>query len=332
MDELIIKVLAGMATPAEEAQAARWRTESPENDAHFRVMEAIWAGTAPAPQEDVPPMPDAASLRTLANAEDGTGRGPAAAPVTSLASRRPSSLLGSRRVGWATALAAGIAAIALVAGPWGRGAHVASFEADDAGPRTITLQDGSVVKLAAGSRLEERSESETRTVALSGRAFFAVTHEADRPFVVRAAGSETRVVGTRFEVAEGDDGHVRVVVVEGRVTVSNRAGRVEVPAGSIARASEDEPPTAEASDDVFALLNWPEGLLVFQETPLAQVASEVGRYFQREVDVRGDALRSLRITALFEGQSFQQVVTALCDVSGAECRLTEAGATIDGVD
>jgi len=330
VDELIIKVLAGMATPADEVRVAQWRTESPENDAYFRVMEGIWAGTAPAPQEDAPPVPDAASLRALANTEDNAGRGPA--PVTPLASRRPSSFLRSLRVGWGVALAAGIAAIFFFAGPWGRGGPVASFEADDTGPRTVTLEDGSVVKLAAGSRLEEWGESETRTVTLSGRAFFAVTHDPSRPFVVRVPGAVTRVLGTRFEVAEGDDGDVRVVVVEGRVAVSNEAGRVEVPAGSVARASADEPPTAEAGDDVFALLDWPEGLLVFQETPLAQVASEVGRYFHREVDVRGDALRGLRITALFEGQSFQQVVTALCDVSGAQCRLTEAGATIAGAD
>jgi len=330
VDELIIKILAGLGTPADEGRVAQWRAESPDNDAYFRVMEGIWVGTAPAPQEDVPPVPDAASLRALANTEDDAGRGPA--PVTPLASRRALSFFGVRRMGWGAALAAGIAAIYVVAGPWGREGPVASFEADDTGPRTVTLEDGSVVKLAAGSRLEEWGESETRSVTLSGRAFFAVTHDPDRPFVVRVAGAETRVLGTRFEVAEGDDGDVRVIVVEGRVALSNEAGRVEVPAGSVARALADEPPTAEASDDVFALLDWPEGLLVFQETPLDEVASEVGRYYHREVDVQGDALRRLRITALFEGQSFQQVVTALCDVSGAQCRLTEAGATITGTN
>jgi transmembrane sensor len=331
VDELIIKVLAGMATPAEEARVAEWRAESPENDAHFRVMEGIWAGTAPADQEDVPPVPDAAALRARADAEDAP-RQERTVPVTPLASRRRPSSLVSRRMGWGLALAAGIAAISLVVGRWGRVGPVASFAADDSGPRTVTLRDGSVARLAAGSRLEEWDEDGIRSVTLTGRAFFAVTRDPDRPFVVREANVETRVMGTRFEVSEDVAEDIRVVVVEGQVAVSNDDGQVVVEAGAVALAKEGEPPTARRVDDVFALLDWPDGLLIFQETPLAEVAAEVERFFHRSVQVREESLRTLRITARFEGQAFQNVVDALCDVAGASCAFTEDGGAVIGVE
>ena len=327
MDELIIKTLAGTATPAQEEQVARWREEAAEHDAQFLAIAAIWESTAPLPQPDVPPVPDAATLRAMAEEADGMTDRPV--PIHGSRGRLP----WSRRLGWGVALAAAAAAVVAL-GPWGwpdaasSPGPVATFVADAATSRTVTLADGSVVKLAPGSRLEEWGSEESRTVALSGRAFFAVVHDPARPFLVRVADAETRVMGTRFEVWEEEPGDVRVVVVEGRVAVSNPGGRLEVPAGSVARARSREAPSAQVSDDVFALLDWPEGVLVFQETPLGQVAEEVGRYFDRSVVVEGDSLRGLRITALFEGQLFEDVVAALCDVTGVDCRLTEDGATI----
>ena len=137
---------------------------------------------------------------------------------------------------------------------------------------TVTLQDGSYVRLDGGARLEEWGTEGTRTVTLEGRAFFAVAREEDRPFTVRTGAGEVRVLGTRFEVGpEGEDG-VRIVVVEGRVGVTNALGSVEVPAGSMAWMREAAPPVAQVAEDVWALLDWPGGILVFQSTPLARVA------------------------------------------------------------
>lgn len=312
MDELIIKVLRGAATPSEQERVEAWRAGSAENEADFRATQAVWAATAPDEGPAAPPAPDAAALMAGGSARPlGARRG-----------------LPFRPAPWGWALAAGIAALLLARGPWGGEPPGVAFEADAAGPRVVTLQDGSVVKLAPGSRLEETGDADARVVILSGRAFFAVTHDAGRPFVVRAAGAETRVLGTRFEVSDQGGGEVRVVVVEGRVAVSNGDGAVEVDAGSVGRSTGGGPPTVAAAADVFALLDWPDGVLVYQATPLARVADEIARHFQRDVEVRGEELGDLRISAVFEGMGFADVVATLCDVSGAECTLTETGVVI----
>ena len=63
-------------------------------------------------------------------------------------------------------------------------------------------------------------------------------------------------------------------------------------------------------------------------TPLDRVAQEVGRRFGRVLEVQDEALRARRISGTFEDQSFEEVVLALCETVGAECSLTDAGATL----
>jgi transmembrane sensor len=191
----------------------------------------------------------------------------------------------------------------------------------------VSLDDGSFVRLAPGSTLQVWDRDSERRVSLTGRAFFAVARDEERPFVVQAGASQTRVLGTRFEVSDRG-GDVRTVVVDGRVAVSNGQGTVEVTGGSVAWAVLDGPPTVEMPGDVYALLDWPGGILLFQGTPLAQVAGEVGRSFDRTVEVQGDRLPSLRISGSFEGVAFEEVVLALCYAAGAVCSFTETGARI----
>jgi transmembrane sensor len=325
VDELIIKVLEGTASVSEEARVQRWRRESPGNEAHFQATEDIWSLTRPSPEPDTPPVPSAGSIITRAESAGKGGAGPRTSIglLFSGAGRRS-----RRRV---LALAAAVAAVVLVVrfvgGPTGAGAPVATYVAEGPGTRTVVLGDGTVVKLAPGSRLEEWSLDRVRSLSLEGRAFFAVTHDSERPLGVLAGTSEVQVLGTRFEVFE-EERAVRVVVVEGRVSVSNEHGRVELGAGFVAHAPEGDAPTAESVPDVFSLLDWPDGLLVFQATPLAEAAREVSRHFGRAVEVRDEALGRLRITARFDDQGFEDVVLALCDVSGAECVLNDSEAVI----
>ena len=213
-------------------------------------------------------------------------------------------------------MAASIAAVALgisiARSPQPLAEPVATFEADAATAHTVVLDDGSFVRLAPGSRLEQWPAQGERRLSLTGRAFFAVTHDAVRPFTVDVADAQIRVLGTRFEVADVNGG-VRAVVVEGRVGVSNAFGSAEAAAGSVARVAAGAAPAVSPVEDVRALLDWPEGLLVFQATPLRDVAAEVGRHFGRTVEVEGMELGELRISAFFEEEVFEEVVQAIED-------------------
>lgn len=334
MDELIIRALSGTASPFELERLRRWREEAPENDQRFRETAVVWALTAPEPVSlgAGPPGPEVITeapvpLRAVA--------APAAASNVVATARTERS--GRSRWGRWALLAASLAALAVSARMFGFGAvePVATYTAPAGESRTITLADGSFVRLAGGARLDEWEAEGAREVSLEGRAFFAVAADPARPFTVHAGSGTVRVLGTRFEVsdepsADGGSG-VRVVVVEGRVAVTNDVGSVEVTAGSVGLMAEDSAPTVRSANDVWALLEWPGGLLVFQATPLSEVVQEVGRHYGRPVTITGVELGERRITAWFQSDPFEEVIESLCLVAEAGCRQVGEGVAMEPV-
>jgi len=89
------------------------------------------------------------------------------------------------------------------------------------GNQKVYLKDGSVVTLFPGSELtvEKSFPADTRIVALKGDAIFSVAKSKKHPFIVRADGFSTKVLGTVFKITQS--GNDRAVdLYEGKVAVS----------------------------------------------------------------------------------------------------------------
>jgi hypothetical protein len=89
-------------------------------------------------------------------------------------------------------------------------------------PLRINLQEGSKVTLLPGSRLSYQStfNPEEREVYLLGEAFFEITADPNRPFLVYANELVTKVLGTSFWVkAREGSTKITVEVKTGRVSV-----------------------------------------------------------------------------------------------------------------
>lgn len=332
MDNLIIRVLNGDASPFEVQRLNRWRDETPENEAHFRELSQLWELTGPEPRyaEATPPpvaeiLKAADSLGPEVGLELGssTSRPPPSSPRSARVTKTPTSWRS-----WGL-LAASVAALALGVRVFGPGGPepLAEYVTAPGETLTVTLNDGSFVRMAGDSRLQVWDETVRRDVSLRGKAFFAVTRDESRPFTVQTRHGDVRVLGTRFEVGGQGDG-IRTVVVEGRVALSNESGSVEVTAGSLAYMSSGEAPATQEATDIWSLLDWPDGILVFQETPLQQVVEEVSRHFHLPLEITDTELGNRRITAWFQLESFLEVADALCAVVGASCDQKEPGVTI----
>ena len=91
---------------------------------------------------------------------------------------------------------------------------------------SVRLDDGSVVKLNSGSELSYPSSFtnlNTRSVALKGEAFFEITKNPLKPFVVQTDETFTQVYGTVFNISSyEDDDDFEVVLVEGSVGVGDK--------------------------------------------------------------------------------------------------------------
>lgn len=323
MDELILKRLRREASEFEVRQLDHWRAESADNERAYREVERLWARLDETEQPATPAPPDV--RRIVAAAEQRRRRGAARS------GRR--AVLASARPAWILAAAAVAAMIFMSVrhrvsgGPAGAEAALAPVQSSS-GPGdvlTMSLSDGSVVRLGSETSVDFPPVEDRREVVLDGKAFFAVAR-GDVPFVVRTRLGVATAVGTRFEVRVDDE--LRLVVLEGVVRLDGPGGASEVGAGQVAYLVEDGPPRVTSAADAWALLDWAGGLLIFQATPLSDVVAELGRHFGREVRLTDAGLAPRRITAWFEDEPLEEVVSAVCLVAGARCRVSASEVTI----
>ncbi len=89
------------------------------------------------------------------------------------------------------------------------------------GNQKVYLKDGSVVTLFPGAELtvEKSFPADTRVVALKGDAIFSVAKSKKHPFIVRADGFSTKVLGTVFKITQSGNDKA-VDLYEGKVAVS----------------------------------------------------------------------------------------------------------------
>jgi transmembrane sensor len=145
-----------------------------------------------------------------------------------------------------------------------------------------------------------------------------VSHDPARPFVVRTSAGVVRVLGTRFALRSDADS-LRVAVVDGRVRLSGAGGTVDVDRGHVGRIVGKARPSVVEVADVWALLDLPPGVILFQDTPMGDALRELSARFGRPVVLRDSSVARRLVTASFEAEPLDVVVNTVCAVVGARC-------------
>jgi transmembrane sensor len=95
----------------------------------------------------------------------------------------------------------------------------------------LALADGSKLELDGATSIDVAIGGNRRQIDLQrGEAFFDIAHDPARPFVITAAGSRTRVLGTAFDIDVARHG-VKLQVYRGLVRFGGMRGSVDVAAG-----------------------------------------------------------------------------------------------------
>ena len=318
MDELILRFLAGSVS-AEEANALqRWRALSPENEQRFQDLVALWEVTgAAAPPPRRPPVPTAASIiRKAAPPNHQRGR----------------PRLRRRSAGTVAAIAATLVlglGLGVLYSPGPEPEPVAIELVTGVDETTVAhLPDGTVVRLGPATRLRSVTGSATREASLEGTAFFAVAHDADRPYLVRGAMGEARVLGTRFQMTSRGD-EVELTVLEGRVELSAGGDQVLVRTGEATGARGGRGPAPIREADLETSFRWLGGFIAFQSTPLHRAAQELEARFGRTIHFADPAIGEIAVTAWFADGSFEEVLSVICRVADVRCSIRDDTTWVD---
>jgi len=174
----------------------------------------------------------------------------------------------------------------------------------------VRLEDGSEVELGSASALDVDFTAARREVTLlAGEAFFTVTPDQARPFVVHAGSGEVLVRGTAFNVKMGRE--IRVAVTEHTVEVSAGDSKsVSVTEGEeVSFDGSGVSPVRPA--DLETVQAWRQGQLVFIDAPLDSVIAELGRYRHGYIRLIGSDLGQMRVTAVFDAANPDEAIAVI---------------------
>lgn len=185
----------------------------------------------------------------------------------------------------------------------------------------IVLSDGSVVTLGAGSRLNypEHFADSTREIALEGEAFFEVTKNPEKPFIIHTGAVQTKVLGTSFKVDAFKGQNVQVAVATGKVRVDRNTantGKLESIAVLLPGDAVDwNPATGTAIKTKRAieeLTGWQKGKLSFTGMPLKNVVHVLERWYNVTIEVRNKEAGEYKMNIILDGtQPLKQLMEIL---------------------
>lgn len=203
---------------------------------------------------------------------------------------------------------------------------------------SLRFGDGSVIRMNGGSTLRypETFVHDKREVWLEGEAFFTIAHDESRPFIVHAANTTTRVLGTSFNIkAYKGEGELQIAVVDGRVEVSrtgtgdseneidesfllekNQWLTYRGQTGSVDQVLE------RGDGDIWDMVAWKDRVLVFRNKSFERVAGMLERWYGVNITIEDPSLKSYILEGEHHNASLEEVLKSIQFVMDFEYVIT----------
>jgi transmembrane sensor len=187
----------------------------------------------------------------------------------------------------------------------------------------LVLSDGSQVSLNSGTtfRYPEEFSGKLRMVSLIGEAYFTVTKNASKPFIVKTRHLSVKVLGTKFDVkAYPDDLRTITTLNTGKVEVNTNKSK-----SYILRPSQQltyNNGTAQALISAVSaeeIMGWTNGQLIFTNASCSEIIRTLERNFNIRITVMGESLASpneLFTIKFLKRESLDQILSVMKDVIG----------------
>lgn len=188
-----------------------------------------------------------------------------------------------------------------------------------------TLDDGSQITLNTATELDVRFDQRQRLLRLRKGEIYVQTAadsmQPPRPLLVQSAQGKAIALGTRFSVRQMEE-TTWVAVYEGAVQIqpahAGESSYLTLQAGQQAYFTRDGVEQATAASE--AHIAWRNGLLMADDMPLQQWATEIARYSGKTIEVAPAAQR-LRISGAFPTNDLRRALQMLVDTHRIRARI-----------
>jgi ferric-dicitrate binding protein FerR (iron transport regulator) len=335
--ELIIKYLNRRCTPTEKEQVESF-LRGPEGEQALReVMADLLPEDIKAFQTELAPEPQASDWREKIHARIG------ADDVIPKIPSRFSIGYAAVWIGLLVFLGVGLWSLGLFQKNKQPQQHdlpqVAAMHASNPKGRRskITLSDGSVITLGPDSRITYPSSfsEHSREITLEGEAFFEVSKDPNRSFIVHTGDIQTRVLGTSFKVEAFPGQPLSVAVATGQVRVDQFGqGKMLQPLAILNPGKKVSwnaiASSATLADEPVSVINgWVEYKLAFNAQTLREIATQLERWYAVNIKFSNATVANKRLTiTLAANMPLKTIMEILRSGSGFTYQMKDKNITI----
>lgn len=185
------------------------------------------------------------------------------------------------------------------------------IETPKGGEYQIVLPDGTKVWLNASSSLSFPAvfTGNKRNVRLDGEAYFEVAASRSRPFEVLVNGASVCVLGTQFNITSyTDDNTFTTALVEGSVKVLKNDKEVLLKPGDQAIVDRTSSKINVSAANISDIIAWKNGYFVFHDEDIRSIMQKISRWYDIEVEYRGNVPEQKFGGAFNRSKSFVQLL------------------------
>tara|TARA_Y100001949_G_scaffold175748_1_gene186400 strand:- start:341 stop:1333 length:993 start_codon:yes stop_codon:yes gene_type:complete len=302
MEELLAKYFSGNASSEEKDEVVEWRGASEENAKFFLEFKASWASTY------VNDRPNQNVLSQIIG-EDIT-QNETVIKVVPIWQQRPIQVAAS------VVVIIGLLFALLQPNyedqPWG---EVLSEKT------VFKLPDGSSVTVHEGGSLTMGNFEDVRSVEMTGKAYFDVARDEEKPFLIQTKSSQVRVLGTSFVVNSNEENLVTEVLVESGLVAFGQNEKyfgkntmeIQLKQGEmgILAVGEKGIKKKKIADENY--LAWQNQVLTFRRTRLNNVVDVLEDVYGINVTFENPKMAGCYLTAKYNKKSADEVVKLIAE-------------------
>jgi ferric-dicitrate binding protein FerR (iron transport regulator) len=153
----------------------------------------------------------------------------------------------------------------------------------------IILPDGSGVWLNASSAISYPTafSGTSREVTLNGEAYFEITKDKTKPFIVHVASNKTNVtvLATHFNIMAytDDNKSVEATLLEGAIQLAHGASTQLLKPNQQAKVTEAGAISVTEMKDANQSIDWRNGVFQLDDQSLSRIAQEISRWYDVKI-------------------------------------------------
>lgn len=169
----------------------------------------------------------------------------------------------------------------------------------------LTLADGTRIWLNSKSKLIYPGEfsSKNREVILEGEGYFQVSHNPDKPFIVKTSHLDVKVLGTSFNITNySDEDKISFALESGSISLLDKGtenSKLKLKPTDLAVFSKTTHDIQLSKGDADIYKSWLKGQFKFRNLSFEDIARRLGRNFNVEFVFVNEKIKKIKYNGSF---------------------------------